>query len=72
VGYAAMIFTAFIAFFFVLTLFVHQKRRRFEVEVIGGGFALIAVALLIFFYNGSIAPGVQLPADRAASVAQAL
>ena len=66
-------FTGAIAFFFVLTLFVHQRRRMIEVEVIGSGLALLAVAALMYIYNGNSVSYVQTPeANQAASVAISL
>jgi hypothetical protein len=64
--------TALIALFFSLTLFVHVRRKLFYIEVVGGGFALIAVALLILYYNGLMPSGEIAHDSQAASVARAL
>lgn len=65
-------FTAFVAIFFSLTLFVHSRRKLLRLEIIGGGVAFIALAGLLLVFNGS-APAVPMPTDtQAASVAAAL
>lgn len=69
--YAVVGITALVAVFFTITLFVHARRKLFYIELVGGGFAVIATATLILFYN-SFAPPVQVSGGQSASVARAL
>ena len=65
--------TAVFALCLTIAVFVHIRRKYLVIEMMGGGLALIAIAVGFMFYDQGALPGVALPTDgQSASVIQSL